>query len=269
MSEVDAALAIALSRVAEADRLLVAADFDGTLAPIAELPDAVVADNAACEALQALSELPDTLAAIISGRALSVLRGFLGTYQVGLRLIGSHGAEWDRGSEGEDGGESEDGNVASPSERQAREDVTRAFESIARRHPGALVERKPFGVAFHYRGVSAARQGPAAQEARDALRDLDVRSQEGRKVVEGIVREADKGATLDALRKASGVSATLFIGDDVTDEHAFARLTDPDLGVKVGPGPTHASARVPGQEDVALLLRRLYVLRRQHLDDLS
>ena len=58
--------------------------------------------------------------------------------------------------------------------------------------------------------------------------------------------QADKGYALDALRHQVGATAAIFVGDDVTDEDAFSRLTGPDLGIKVGAGPTFATQRVDG-----------------------
>src|SRR5262249_3951526 len=52
-------------------------------------------------------------------------------------------------------------------------------------------------------------------------------------------------------------SATLMLGDDVTDEDAFALLSGPDVSVKAGPGETCAKYRVADTVEVARLLARL------------
>ena len=62
-----------LDALARAPALLVAADFDGTLAPIVPQPWMARADPAAVRALRALAELPRTHVAIISGRSLADL----------------------------------------------------------------------------------------------------------------------------------------------------------------------------------------------------
>ena len=54
----------------------------------------------------------------------------------------------------------------------------------------------------------------------------------------------DKGEAVDILREQTASTAVVFFGDDVTDEKAFRRMRDGDVGVKVGPGDTVAGFRV-------------------------
>ena len=70
----DEALHEALARVAASDRLLVALDFDGTLAPLEDEPMKARALPAAAAAVDALAALPDTPVAFVSGRSLHDLR---------------------------------------------------------------------------------------------------------------------------------------------------------------------------------------------------
>ncbi|MGO4243227.1 trehalose-phosphatase, partial [Janibacter sp. RAF20_2_2] len=82
----------------------------------------------------------------------------------------------------------------------------------------------------------------------------------GKGVHELSVLRADKGTALRALATTLGVDASVYLGDDVTDEHAFAVLGPHDLGIKVGAGETAARARIDACTDVpevlALLARR-------------
>lgn len=243
------ALERALRDLARAPSLLVASDFDGTLAPIAATPDAVVADEAALEALSALAALPGTHAAILSGRGREALRGFVGRPPA-IRLIGSHGAE------------TEDGLSLPPGARRLRADLIEALRPLASRYEGSIVEPKPTGVAFHVRRVDPERRDDAAAAALErAATRPGVQVQHGHEVIELLVVEADKGVALARLRAELEPDAILFVGDDRTDEHAFARLGDGDLGVKVGPGDTRAAARIAAQDQVAPLLGRLLRLR--------
>jgi len=241
----------ALARLAGATPLLVGCDFDGTLAPIVDVPDDARPDPAALAALSRLAVLPVTDVAIVSGRARAALARLTGLAGTPIRLIGSHGAEFD-------------GEPALTDEGARR--LTRLEEelrALAADFDGAIVESKPTGVAFHYRRVPERLREAAARAAREGPgRRPAVLMREGHMVVELLVSRADKGRALDRLRGETGAEATLFVGDDRTDEDAFSRLGPDDLGVKVGPGETAAALRIEGQEEVAPFLERLYELRR-------
>jgi trehalose-6-phosphatase len=74
-----------------AERILIASDFDGTLAPLAPTPDAAVILPAARASLDRLSRLPGVTVAVISGRALAGVR-----QKVDLPVLiyaGNHGLE--------------------------------------------------------------------------------------------------------------------------------------------------------------------------------
>jgi len=256
-----APLEAGLRRVATADRLLVASDFDGTLASMADHPDAVVPDPGAVGALRELAELPGTWVAVVSGRSSAVLRRHLG--DAGLALVGSHGAEW----EGVELGGIELAGSGEPEHdpdlvRRALDTTEKSLEVLAAEYDGALVERKPTAVAFHYRRIDPSRQDDAAGRA-TGLADGNgiLRVQHGHKVVELVSGTANKGDAIDRLRRAVDATATVFVGDDRTDEHAFARLGPGDLAVRVGPGDTCAPVRIATQADVAPLFRRLRRLR--------
>jgi trehalose-phosphatase len=254
-----------LRRVAATERLLVASDFDGTLAGIVDHPDAVVSDRAAVGALRSLAELPATWAAVVSGRSRAVLTEHLGPGHSGLALVGSHGAEM-QGVEG-DGVDLGEAGLPEPdgdaeAARRALDETAAALENLAARYDGALVERKPTAVAFHYRQIEPSRQNEAAGRAAALADGSDIlRIQPGHMVVELVSGRANKGEALDTLRRGVGATATVFVGDDRTDEHAFARLGPGDLAVKIGPGDTCAPVRIASQADVAPLFWRLRALR--------
>jgi len=238
-----------LARVAGVGMLLVVSDYDGTLAPIVDDPERAFPDKKALGALQDLGELPDTRAAIISGRSWGELRRLSGS-PPNVVLVGGHGAETGPAV----GGEEVAGLV----------EVTAALEEIAAQFPGANIERKPTGVAFHYRKVD-----PAGVD--EALRmvtagpgsDPRLHLRHGKMVVEISASAVDKGVALVRIREECGAEATVFLGDDLTDEDAFAVLGPEDVGIKVGPGASKGSRRLADQEQVGELLVNLLELRRE------
>ncbi|HET6173823.1 MAG TPA: trehalose-phosphatase [Gaiellales bacterium] len=249
------ALEQALARLAREPHLLVACDYDGTLAPIVDVPGEARPRRESVAALRALAALPDTSVAVISGRSLHDLAA-LSRLPEEIHLVGSHGTEFDVGF----------ARALSPEALALRDRTTDALHAIAAQRPGVLVEHKPAGVALHYRQASEEDSAAALAAVREGPALLPgVHAREGKQVIELAVVEADKGYALDAIRHQVGATAAMFVGDDVTDEDAFSRLTGPDLGIKVGVGPTFAAQRVEGPDDVARLLARLVESRREWL----
>lgn len=241
--------------VVGAGSLIVASDFDGVLAPLVGDPARATAHTRAVAALRQLAWMPRTRAAIVSGRGLDDLRHRLRVAD-GIHLIGSHGAEVA-------------GEVAVPLTPVARNSLRilgELLRQIELRVPGARIELKPRGVAFHYREVDE-RDVPLCLP--DVLRAGEqfpaLRSRPGSMVVEFVADACTKGDALRRLRDRVGSPVIVFLGDDLTDEHAFAALSLQDAGVKVGPGDTLAGFRIPTCADAASLLEMLALKRAEWL----
>lgn len=247
----------ALRRLAGTDRLLVALDMDGTLAPLDDEPMRVRMLPAARRAVLALADLPDTTVALVSGRTLHDLRVITEHADDSpLLLAGSHGAEyWVPGA----GERPRDEDAAALAERDG---LRHRAESLVESFPGAWIEPKTFGFALHTRLADAAAT-TAAQAAVDALmaEAAGWRRRTGRDIVEYASRSEGKDTAVRLLRERTGATAVLFAGDDLTDEDALASLGADDLGVLVGDRPTHARVRVADIPALAALLARLAELR--------
>ncbi|BCN67202.1 putative trehalose phosphatase [Prescottella equi] len=245
----------ALSTVARTPRLLVASDYDGTMAPIVSDPEKAYPHAESVRALRALAGLAATTAAVISGRALKDL-ATLSRLPAEVQLVGSHGSEFDVGFV----------HAIDANARKLLGEVTAELSRIADLHPGVTVETKPASAALHVRNASpeAGAKALAAVHAEAALW-TGVQVTEGKAVIELAVVATDKGNALDILRHQEAATAAVFFGDDVTDEKAFGRLQGPDLGIKVGEGETLAQYRVDSTEEVAAALAFLLEERRTWL----
>lgn len=206
-------------------------DFDGTLVPLADTPDAVHVDD---DLLAMLVRLRDRLGgrlAIVSGRSIATLRAMgFGDFL----LSGTHGLEFAHPGE----------EVKAPPRLPAIDAVEAAFHAFADDKPGLLVERKSISVGLHFRGA------PIWGEAAGALADLLARDhglalQHGKMLYELRPGGADKGSALTRLMREAPMAGGIpvFIGDDVTDEEGFAAATElGGAGILVGtPRPTLAS----------------------------
>ncbi|MDX8143684.1 trehalose-phosphatase [Lentzea sp. BCCO 10_0061] len=246
----------AIVQLARTPRLLVASDYDGTLAPIVADPEAARPLPESVNALRSLASLHETTSAVISGRALRDL-ATLSRLPGEVHLVGSHGSEFDVGFV-----HALDANAKALLRR-----IEAELEEIADGQEGVQLEVKPASVAVHVRRaaseaigeavLSAVRSGPCTWEG--------VQVTEGKAVIELAVVETDKGHALDILRHQVGATAAIFLGDDVTDEKAFARLSGPDLGIRVGAGESLAEHYVADPADVATVLAFLLEERRAWL----
>ncbi|MFC4902039.1 trehalose-phosphatase [Kocuria oceani] len=254
------ALEQALDRAAAAETLLVALDFDGTLAPFTEDPGDSRALPEAQTALEQLLGLDRTYVAVISGRPMHFLRTVVDP-DGRMLLSGSHGAELHLDALGGAAADSE--LRLSPAQQDLLGRATELVEAQVARYPGSRLELKPTGAAFHTRTMAdQASSARAEQEMIEAFEQLDgLKVTPGQHVVESSVHSATKGEGITAFMQATGAEVTLFAGDDVTDENAMRELGPDDLGIKVGNGESAAAHRVASPAELAGVLARLAELR--------
>lgn len=248
-----------LVEVARARRLLVALDFDGTIAPLAPRPELARALPASADAIAALAAMPETTVAYVSGRSLASLAEVTGEPE-GVLLVGSHGAE-----------SMIPGRPPSPPAATEELTILDALDAVLRliasTAPGAWVEEKPYGRVLHARLAEAVLGGYAIRSALNSVgRGLPgVVAREGKSVAEFATRPETKGDAVEALRAFTGADAVFFAGDDRTDEDAFATLTEHDFGVHSGDGDTAAEYRVDGPEQIAVILSQLRDVRASRI----
>ena len=112
----------------------------------------------------------------------------------------------------------------------------RAAGAARRRDAGCRLEVKPASVAVHVRQVPDRAAAAALLEQAEALADSSLTLKPGKEVLELAVTDADKGSALRRLADELGAAASLYLGDDVTDEDAFRALGPDDVTVKIGDG---------------------------------
>jgi len=227
--------------------LLVGLDVDGVLAPIVDHADDAVLLAGMGWAVDAVARLADVCVAVVSGRSVAGLEQFgFGDH---VQVIGSHGMET-RGLAMAPLGAREQTLL------QRLDDA--AVAAADRAGDGAWVERKPASVVLHVRQADDV-AGPAAIVVLiDAITSIDgATTKAGSGVLEAFARHADKGTALVELGRRLGVATTVFVGDDVTDEDAFAQLSPTDIAIKVGDADTIAPHRLCDPAAVLTFLRSL------------
>lgn len=233
-------------------------DFDGTLSPIVPNPDDAILPKTSKDSLIRLASI--TPVAVISGRDRKDVEQKVALPQ--LIYAGSHGLDM-AGPEGLDIPKKVDDtylsalHVAADSLRQRLAEVK-----------GCMVEAKKYAIAVHFRNVADEEVekviGSVTQElAKQPL----LKKGTGKKILE--LKPAidwHKGRASLWLFEALGLNDSnaipIFIGDDITDEDAFASLHPRGIGILVGSHgeKTAASFSLEDTEAVQRLLERLYGL---------
>lgn len=182
---------------------LLAFDFDGTLAPICDDPDAARMRHAAAALLREASQTRGVVVAIASGRDADDLAAR--TSAPGAYVIGSHGLE----IRGPGGAPIRD---APPLTAEIDRDLRGDIEAN-----GLRLESKKHGVALHWRGLHSNAAAPLAERFRAWARAAELDLIEGRCVVEARCRGGGKEEALRWLAGAVGASRVIYAGDDITD----------------------------------------------------
>lgn len=225
--------------------VLLAFDYDGTLAPIAATPARARLRANTRALLRRVAKVYPCV--VISGRALADISRRL--QQIPLWYVfGNHG--------------SEPALSAPPVVRTA--EWLRILRGALPADPGIVIEDKAHSVAIHYRHAA----DPVAAHdliMRVALTLPGARVMGGTKAVNVLRRDApDKGSALKYAMRAFACDTAMYVGDDETDEDAF-RALPPErlLAIRVGRAPgSHARFHLGAQTEIDLLLERLLTLRQ-------
>lgn len=223
-------------------------DFDGTLADIAPRPDAVVVEPGLVDALERLRARLGGALAIVSGRPIAVIDGFLAPAQ--FDVAGLHGVERRAGGT-ITGGRAQD----HPDLRGALQRLEATIGGLG----GVILEDKGASVSVHWR-LARPDAAEAAQAAIAALAQeagQGYRLQLGKSVGEVVPADATKGIAIRTFGQEAPYAGrrVIFMGDDRTDEIAFESVNaDGGVSVRVGEGETIGRHRLAAPADVRALI---------------
>lgn len=240
-------------------------DYDGTLTPISSSPDKAPISKRARGLLSRLSKSPRCKLAVVSGRALKDIKGIVD--EKGIVYVGNHGLE-----------------IEEPKLKfksivpagfkellqKIKHDLTKRLISVK----GIFLEDKGYTLSLHYRLVPKKHIPLVKSAFHEAvityLVDNKIKINSGKMILE--IRppiEWNKGkAVLWLLARQEfalkGKSVfPIYIGDDITDEDAFAALKNKGLTVFVGrPKRTKARYYLRSPREVMELLLRILELQK-------
>ncbi|WP_426702221.1 trehalose-phosphatase [Rhodanobacter sp. Col0626] len=225
-------------------------DVDGTLLDFADDPLAVEVSSSLLSLLHALHRALDGALALVSGRELDQLDRMFGHPR--WAAAGLHGLQLRHAD-----GNCRDFNVPAAQQMQMRH----AIHALSDRFDGVQLEDKQSAIALHCR--RAPEQLPALREAAMVLLPQlpGYELQPGNLVLEFKPAGMDKGHAVHELMAQPPFHGRrpVYLGDDLTDEHAFARVNrGHGLSVRIGTRePTLAEFTLPGPAATEAWLTRV------------
>ena len=228
-------------------------DYDGTLVPIARLPELAAPDEDVLALLDALARRRGVRVGIVSGRAHLGLDSWLG--HLPIALWAEHGF-WHRARPGEPWA------AASSVPQGWMQQVASILNQITASTPGSHVERKTSSLAWHYRlaepALAARQVGVLRMRLDRELGDQPFNVLDGRKVVEVRLHGISKAIVAErVMADVSPETSIVAIGDDRTDEELFRALPESSMTVAVGDQPSSARYRLADYRAVRRMLRVL------------
>src|SRR6266568_5611594 len=230
-------------------RVLLAFDYDGVLAPLVKEPaGAWMRPGTRALLARVVERYP---VAVVSGRSWRACARLLG--RVDATIVGNHGFELGRPAR-----------IPPALARKVRGwrlRLERELDGV----PGVFFEDKQSTLSVHWgwaRGPAIPRAQKAVYEAANQLEGT--RLLPGKRVLNVLPHDfPTKGDAVRALVKRLGCDAAMVLGDDVTDEDAFAVGAPLVFGVHVGQGESLAPWRLKRQSDVDVLLELLIAARER------
>lgn len=240
----------ALNRSKQGTLLL---DYDGTLAPFRIDRDQAFPYPGVREILEEIMTNSRIRLIIISGRRLDDLQRLLDLHPV-PELWGSHGGER----------RLPDGTYhKAPLGRDAAQALEEAARWMNNRGWEKFMERKPLGLALHWRGMAPDKREQTRGEVQGfLLKGVDPRVLACHPFDGGIelrIPDTDKGGAVRAvLQETKGDASAAYLGDDYTDEDAFEAIRGRGLGVLVREEfrETRADLWIQPPDELLAFLRR-------------
>lgn len=238
-------------------------DYDGTLVPIASLPDMAVPPKRLLATMEKICSRPDFVVSVVSGRHPEFLEKHLGHIK-NLTLVAEHGYC-----------------VRYPGDKWQpaqsilgfdwKQQIKKYLDIYVRSTPGSFIEDKTSALVWHYRKseleLGQKRAADLMGQLSESVHNLPVEIHHGKKIVEVSAIDISKGRFVEKFIREKNFSSVLCIGDDTTDETMFKLAIEHQslnmLTVKIGIGDTTAMYRWLKQQHVLEFLEKICLTSQQ------
>lgn len=232
----------AVKPLVDAGKAALFLDYDGTLAELKKRP----ADAAPDERIKVLfrrMECKDALDIyLISGRKREDMDQWFARY--GINMISEHGYHY------KPCGARQWETFDPQADLSWMARIVDVFQIYTGNTPGSFIEEKTASVVWHYRNADPEfgswKANQLVAELHEMLANMPVEIHHGKKIVEIVSIQINKGNVMERLVQANNYDAVLCAGDDETDESMFRIGDDRIISVKVG-----SSAKTAAQYRVA------------------
>ncbi|GAB3816084.1 hypothetical protein GCM10028895_10920 [Pontibacter rugosus] len=205
-------------------------DYDGCLSPIVQDPDKAVLSEEMRSTLKRLAEVCSV--AVVSGRDRANVKDLVQLDNI--YYAGSHGFD----ISGPDDMHTEPGGAAAaiPALDKAQEELKERLQDVQ----GLFIERKRYAIAVHYRNVAEDQVPKVLEVVKQVISEHEALKPGPGKMIMELKPNLDwhKGKAvlwlMEKLELNKPDIVPLYIGDDLTDEDAFATLQGQGIGVMVG-----------------------------------
>jgi trehalose 6-phosphate synthase/phosphatase len=224
-------------------------DYDGTLTPIARLPEMAVLDESTKKRLRAIIDDKRNTVVIISGRRKEFLEEQFADIDAVLvaehgYLIKHPGADWKNYMD---------------IDLSWKDKIKPVLDDYVDRCPGSMVEEKQASVVWHYRNAEEEYASLRIHELKDDLSEIlksdpKLQALQGKKVLEIKSILYDKGTVASGMINEGNYDFILALGDDNTDEDLFKVIPDYGCTIKVGLRLSNARYSVRSQSQIKEIL---------------
>ncbi|MDO9580366.1 MAG: trehalose-phosphatase, partial [Bacteroidales bacterium] len=237
-------------------------DYDGTLTPIAKLPEMALLNEKTKGLLKKLVADKRNTVAIISGRR----REFIDNQfkNIDVILIAEHGfylkypkSEWSANLE---------------IDLSWKNQILPVLNNYVDRCNGSMIEEKKASIVWHYRNADEEIASLRINELKDDLTELlkaesKLQMLEGDKVLEVKSILYDKGSAASDLINKENYDFILAIGNDRTDEDLFKVIPKFGFTIKVGSKPSKARFNIRNQSQIYEILSLFTDFPEEHKEE--